>query len=161
MRNVAVAVWLFALAHVAVAGDCKSRLEPLLNANRAENVRPVFDICKAEAAAGDAEALYFVSFFYFGLGGLENNPTQAVAATRASADKGYPQAQYWMGWQQELGNHLPQDDVAALAWYEKSAAGGFWMGYDRLARAYRNGELGVAVDLQKADYYLLQKQKCK
>ena len=66
-----------------------------------------------------------------------------------------------MGWQQELGNHLPQDDVAALAWYEKSAAGGFWMGYDRLARAYRNGELGVAVDLQKADYYLLQKQKCK
>jgi len=71
------------------------------------------------------------------------------------------QAQYWMGWQQELGNHLPQDDVAALAWYEKSAAGGFWMGYDRLARAYRNGELGVAVDLQKADYYLLQKQKCK
>jgi TPR repeat protein len=146
---------------LAFAGECKARLEPMLDSNMSEGAKSVFEVCKAQAAAGDPEALYYVSFFYFGFGGLEDNSLEGVAATRASAEKGYAQAQYWMGWQHESGGHLPRDDSAALDWYERSAAAGFWMAFDRLARAYRNGELGVPVDLEKADYFLLQKQRCK
>ena len=58
-----------------------------------------------------------------------------------------------MGWQHEIGNHLPQDDKAALGWYEKAAAAGFPMAFDRLARAYRNGEVGVSINALKADHY--------
>jgi TPR repeat protein len=152
MCRTAIAVVLLFTCGLAFGAECKARIMPLMDSPQTDP-KAAFDVCSTEAATGDAEALYYVSFFYFGLNGFERDEVKAVSATRSSAEKGYPQAQYWMGWQHEIGDHLPQDNKAALNWYEMAASAGFPMAFDRLARAYRNGELGVSVDLVKADHY--------
>jgi TPR repeat protein len=136
----------------AIAGQCKSLVEPMA-LSRDPDSKPTFDLCRAEADDGDADALYFLSFFYFGSNSFAADESKGVATVRASAEKGYAQAQYWMGWQHEIGGHLPQDNAAAISWYEKAADAGFAMAFDRLERAYRNGELGLAVNHLKADSY--------
>jgi TPR repeat protein len=159
MKTISIAAALFTFSTYAFAGECRARLEPMLDAEKVENSRSVFDLCAAEAGQGDAEALYFVSFFYFGFDAFARDESKGLAAARSSAEKGYAEAQYWMGWQHEIGNHLPRNEASALQWYEKSAASGFWMALDRLARAHRNGELGLSVDTAKAEYYSKQRQK--
>ena len=105
-----------------------------------------FEICKVEANNGQPEALYYLSFFYFGLPGIEPDLEKGVEVVRASAELGFGLAQYWMGWQHEVGMHLPQDFPSALSWYQKAAASEEWLAYQRLAKAYRNGELGLPID---------------
>ena len=46
---------------------------------------------------------------------------------------------------------------AARDWYERSAASGFCMASDRMARAYRNGELGLEADPAKAESFTCKK----
>lgn len=153
MKTGVIAALALALPAVALGGECATRLEPLLNQDKPTNVAPVFDLCKREADKGDAESLYFTSFFYFGFGGLEQNAGKGVAATRAAAEKGYADAQFWMGWQHEIGVHLPKDAALSMTWYQKAAATGHGWAIDRLVRAYEKGDLGVAVDLAKAKQY--------
>ena len=137
---------LLVMSGAAQASECRTRLEPLLNAEEPKDSRSVFELCEAEATAGDAEAMYYVSFFYFGFDGFGRDTEKGVALARAAAEKGYAQAQYWLGWQHEIGGHLPQDNAAALEWYRRSAASGYCMASDRLARAHKNGELGLTAD---------------
>jgi uncharacterized protein len=125
----------------------------MLDDEKPQNSRSVFDLCAAEAAQGDAEAMYFVSFFYFGFDGFERDESRGIALTRSAAEKGYAQAQYWMGWQHEMGGHLQQDHSAARLWYGRSAAAGFCMASHRIARAYRNGELGLQANPAKAQSF--------
>lgn len=129
------------------------QLEPYVARQDSKPSLDVFELCRSEAEAGDAESLYWVSFFYFGLLESTLDEQRGVQATSESADLGYEGAQFWMGWQSEVGGHLPQDPVVALGWYEKAAESGHWMALDRLAKAYRNGELGLEIDEVKAQEY--------
>jgi TPR repeat protein len=142
----------------ALAGECRERLEPLLASEQPKATVALFEVCQVAAAAGDGEALYWVSFFYFGL--LESTPDErrGVESVAASAEKGYALAQYWMGWQSEIGEWLPQDAAAAIAWYEKAADSNHWLALERLSRAYRNGELGLEPDAERAEQYAARRR---
>ena len=67
MCRVFLAVVLLFSGTFAIGAECKSRIMPLMESSEADP-EPVFEVCAAEAANDDAEALYYVSFFYFGLG---------------------------------------------------------------------------------------------
>lgn len=141
---------LLIFSTTASAGECKSQLESLLVSDTDESSPEVLALCQAESESGDAEATYHLSFFYFGTVGTEVDKRRGVELVREAAEKGYALAQYWMGWQSEIGQHLEKDDVAAVDWYQKAAESENWMALDRLERAYRNGELGLDVDKVRA-----------
>ncbi len=141
------------LSASAVGGECKDQLDALLASKTREGIRQVLDLCQAEAKAGDAASSYHLSSFYFGGIGVPIDELEAVRLVRQSAEWGYPLAQFWMGWQSELGEHVPKDNDAALQWYEKAAQAGQGLAMDRLEKAYRTGELGLAVDHRRAKTY--------
>jgi len=145
---------------VAIGGECKTQIEPLLPSGQFDS-ESIFHLCAAEAATGDAEALYFVSFFYFGSNDFAHDPTKGVQAVLAAADKGYAQAQFWMGWQYESGGHLPRDYKAALNSYRAAAESDHALAISRLERVYRNGELGVRPNAAVADAYAKKRSCCE
>jgi TPR repeat protein len=151
--SVLIAIMVLQMTSRALASECREQLEPLLVSEQPKATVALFEVCKAEAAAGDAEALYWVSFFYFGLLEYTSDERRGVESTTASAEKGYAQAQYWMGWQSEIGGLLPQDAVAAVAWYKRAAESNNWLALERLSRAYRNAELGLERDIARAEQY--------
>jgi hypothetical protein len=51
----------------------------------------------------------------------------------------------------EKGWGVKQDDAAALAWYQKSAAAGYWQAMGNISQAYRDGTLGLEQNKEKAD----------
>jgi TPR repeat protein len=146
-------IGLAVLSTAVGASECKARLEPLLASKADQGADAAFELCEVEANAGDAEALYYLSFFYFGPLGAEPDEARGVEVIRSSAEKGYAVAQYWMGWQSEVGSHLPQSDEAALEWYQKAAQSDYSLAMERLEKAYRNGELGLQVDEEMAQRY--------
>ena len=47
----------------------------------------------------------------------------------------------------------PRREDYAVTWYARAAQAGHYLAAERLARAYRLGELGLAVDTEQADYW--------
>jgi len=142
---------LWYLPVLAQAGDCRTLVRPLLlqaEPDAAELAR-VRSLCTAEAAAGDADATYQLSFFSLGLGG-NWQPDEAIPLIRSAADDGITEAQYWLAWQSEAGPALPHDASTALGWYERAAAGNHRLALQRLADAWERGELGLPVDARKS-----------
>ena len=156
--SVLTGLMLLEVSSRAFAGECREELEPLLLTERPEATIALFDACQAEADSGDAEALYWVSFFYFGLLESTLDERRGTQSVTASAEKGYAQAQYWMGWQSEIGGFLPQDFAAAVNWYERAANSNNWMALERLSKAYRNGELGLEPDGARAEQYAARRR---
>lgn len=146
---------------LAGAGDCRSRLHPLLLEPEpaADDLARVKALCAAEAAAGDPDATYQLALFSLGLGG-NWQPAEAIPLIRSAADQGVTEAQYWLAWQSESGPALPHDPAAALYWYEKAAAGRHRLALQRLAEASERGELGQPVDERKALEYRAQIRRC-
>lgn len=146
---------------MAMAGDCRSRLHPLLLQAEpaADDLARVKELCTAEAGAGDADATYQLALFYLGLGG-NWRPGEAIPLIRSAADRGVTEAQYWLAWQSESGPALPHDPAVALSWYEKAAAGRHRLALQRLAEASERGELGLPVDERKALEYRAQIRRC-
>ena len=159
MKPFFIAALLLLLNSATFAGECRVQLEPLLAEQDLKPSTVLFEICRSEAEDGDTESLYWVSFFYFGLLESTLDTQRAVQAVNTSAEMGYTKAQYWMGWQSEIGGHLTHDLVAALEWYERAAKSDHWMALDRLEKAYRNGELGLVADEAKAQQYAVR-QRC-
>ena len=159
MKPLLLITFLLLLSSSVFAGDCRAQLEPFLVESDSKPSSVLFELCQSEADAGDAESLYWVSFFYFGLLESTLDEQRGVQVTSASADMGYGKAQFWMGWQSEIGGLLSQDLAVALEWYEKAAESDHWMALDRLERAYRKGELGLEVNEAKAQYFAAR-QRC-
>jgi TPR repeat protein len=146
---------------LATAGDCRSRLHPLLLQAEpaAGDLARVRALCATEAGAGDAEATYQLALFSLGLGG-NWQPGEAIPLIRSAAAQGVTEAQYWLAWQSESGPALPHDAAVALSWYEKAAAGRHRLALQRLAEAWERGELGLPVDTRKALEYRAQIRRC-
>jgi TPR repeat protein len=154
---VCLAFW----SSMATAGDCRSRLHPLLLQAEpaADDLARVKALCTAEAVGGDADAAYQLALFSLGLGG-NWQPGEAIPLIRSAADQGIAEAQYWLAWQSESGPALPHDPAVALSWYEKAAAGRHRLALQRLAEASERGELGLPVDERKALEYRAQIRRC-
>ncbi|CAN0574115.1 unnamed protein product, partial [Ectocarpus sp. 12 AP-2014] len=50
----------------------------------------------------------------------------------------------------------PRRDDYAVTWYARAAQSGHYLAAERLARAYRMGELGLAADSEQAAYWQQQ-----
>jgi TPR repeat protein len=150
-----------ALARGAAAGDCRTSLRPLL-LDPEPDPAALIEVrrgCEAEAAAGDADALYQLALFHLGLDG-EWQPEAAIPMIREAAGRGIPEAQYWLAWQLEAGPLLLHDTAAALAWYRRAAAAEHRLALARLAAAYEAGELGLARDPRRAAEYRARQAQC-
>jgi TPR repeat protein len=129
----------------ALAEDCRQALRPLLSqlnpeASRLQQARL---LCEREARNGDADATYQLSLFHLGL--TDWAPETAIPMMRTAANQGVPEAQYWLAWQYEAGPLVEDDPVRALQWYQAAGNGQHRLALQRLADAYANGELGLAV----------------
>jgi hypothetical protein len=152
---------LVAWPALATAGACRDALHPLLlqAAPATADLARVRALCTAEAAGGDADATYQLALFDLGLGGSWQ-PDRALPLIRDAANRGVPEAQYWLAWQSEAGPLLPHDPAVALGWYEKAAAGRHRLALQRLAEAAERGELGMPVDEARALRYRAEIRRC-
>ena len=149
------------MANNSMAGDCRDTLRPLLLENPPDHER-LLDaqrLCTAEAEAGDADAVYQSALLHLGL--LDWNPDAAIPMIQTAARDGVAEAQYWLAWQYEEGPLLPNDAELALEWYQRAADDEHYLALDRLAFAYRNGELGLAIDARKAAAMRARADRCK
>ena len=103
----------------------------------------VRDPLREKAAAGDAEAAFFLgNEYYYG----ENRPVNHTLAAYwflKAAEKGIPEAQFNYASCLETGNGVKQDPSAAFAWYKKSADRRFEPAMFRIARFYAAGLRGL------------------
>ena len=115
------------------------------------------------AAEGDTRALYHIGIMnMYGLGGAEFDQLTAIRNVRAAADDGYPMAQSFMGFMVERSDGLmvERGDEAALGWWRKGAEGNHCAAVRRMARAYENGELGLAADPVQAAQWNARQENC-
>lgn len=150
-------LWLGSAAHA----DCRAQLRPLLldvrtEAAAVDAIRPQ---CEAEAAAGDADALYQLALMDLGLAGRWQ-PEVAIPRMRSAAASGIAEAQYWLAWQYESGALLARDDAAALDWYRRAAAQRHQLALARLVEVHETGGLGLAPDPAQALHYRALQSQC-
>jgi TPR repeat protein len=101
---------------------------------------------------GDMDAQTNLATLYSNGTGVKKDLAQALILYRRAADRGHVLAQYNLAIMLELGEGGPKDPAAALRWY-KRAAEATPPDPDaaaRLAKAYKNGELGLEANAQLA-----------
>ncbi|MCM5705548.1 sel1 repeat family protein [Larsenimonas salina] len=132
--------------------------ERLLHANRG---RPsprchrlsmrLFKRC-ANAGLVDAQSLYGLMLFRCGVTAQEK--AKGAHMVLQAAEAGDVQAQFQAGRIFEFGcNQYVARESRAVTWYARAAEAGYAPAADRLARAYRNGQLGLQVNDVRADYW--------
>ncbi|WP_346796533.1 tetratricopeptide repeat protein [Halomonas sp. Bachu 37] len=78
-----------------------------------------------------------------------------------AAQAGNVKAQYQAAVIHEHGClQYPRREDYAVTWYARAAQAGHYLAANRLAQAYRDGELGLAVDNAKAAYWQQQAEAC-
>jgi len=80
-----------------------------------------------------------------------DNLAQNFKSYVAKAKAGDPEAQFHVGCCFESGQGVDKDEVAAMAWFRKSAAGGHQEGQLRLAVAYMVGQGGLPRNVDRAE----------
>jgi hypothetical protein len=160
-RTLVITVTLLAGPVTALAGECRASLRPLLLSREPEAVAldQVRQLCQSEADGGDAGALYQLALTWLGPGG-QWEPDRAIPMIHAAAERGVPEAQYWLAWQYESGPLLSHDGATALGWYLRSAEANHRLALARLAEAYARGELGLPVEPNRALEYRARQARC-
>ncbi len=162
LRFASLIIPLLVLAPVpAGAGECRDSLRPLLLQNPPDRLalQEIRQLCSAAAEAGDADALYQSALFSLGL--LEWDVDAAILLIGEAARLGVAEAQYWLAWQYEEGPLLPDDAALALHWYERAGDNDHRLALDRLATAYRDGELGLESSARRAAEMRARAERCK
>ena len=114
------------------------------------------------AEQGDPEAQFRLGRAYQfgeegggGIAGIPADHDQAMTWIRKAADRGLPQAQYWLSqyWRGEHGQYAKEvlpDQAKALAWLRRAAEQGHPHSQFRLGEAFYDGDQGVIRDYAKA-----------
>ncbi len=84
-----------------------------------------------------------------------NNSEDAKKRLLMAAEKGDTKAQFTLGSRNQQGHYGPPHPQNFVAWYSKSAAGGYPHGYWMLGICHEFG-LGVPIDYDKAERCYLQ-----
>ena len=140
---------------------CRDALRPvLLQVNPDRELLPDIQyLCEQQAEAGDPDALYQLSLLHLGL--MDWQPDKALPMIRSAADRGVPEAQYWLAWQRESGPLLENDSELALHWYRQAGEQEHRLALDRLANVYENGELGETANAKQASLYRARAARCQ
>jgi uncharacterized protein len=82
------------------------------------------------------------------------NYRDALRLFRPLAEKGNPEAQYYIGRMYEKGQGVSKDKAQTIYWYRKSAEGGYAKSQYRLAVGYAFGLAGLPTDDEEAVKWL-------
>lgn len=107
------------------------------------------------ALEGNAEALYkFAQILRTGNGyEVKPDPSRYFQLLQASAERGYPVAEFEIGVAYQYDRSIQQDLQQAVAWYQKAAGHGLRDAQLKLARLYENGEAGAPDPAQAMRWY--------
>ncbi|MDD7973263.1 tetratricopeptide repeat protein [Roseinatronobacter alkalisoli] len=118
-----------------------------------------YEQLKADAARGDADAMYELGeMYYLGMqaqrGGPERDTERGVELFRPLAEAGHVRAQWRLGWAYEMGSGVERDAETAYRLYTEAAAQGFIHAKQTLGKLYIDGR-GTESDYDRA-YALLR-----
>ena len=99
----------------------------------------IFNICKREAQAGNAEAQFNLGFMYFSGIGVKQNFKDAAKWVRKSAERGYAQAQDSLGVMYSQGRGVQQSYAEGAKWFRKAAQQGLAGAQYNLGTMYTQG----------------------
>lgn len=105
------------------------------------------------AGQGFAPAQFHLAGMYGSGRGVKHDYAKALEYHLKAARQGYADAYYPLGYTYEFGIGTEKDHAKALEWYLKCAESGNHFGMARMARAYERGELGLPVDVDKANMW--------
>ena len=106
----------------------------------------------AEAGHPDAQSIYGHMLFHHSLS--PQDKARGARYVLEAAQAGDVKSQYQVAQIHEHGCvQYPRREDYAVTWYARAAQAGHYLAAERLARAYRLGELGLAVDNEQADYW--------
>ena len=101
------------------------------------------------AESDDAEAAYIIACYYSNGFFVEKDDKIYFEWLKRSAELGYHNAQWRLGWRYYFGNDVEQNFKEAVKWYTAAAEQGNSEGQWRLGAMYFAGE-GVEMNLEKA-----------
>ncbi len=106
----------------------------------------------AEAGHPDAQSIYGHMLFHRSLS--PHDKARGARYVLEAAQAGDVKSQYQAAQIHEHGCvQYPRREDYAVTWYARAAESGHYLAAERLARAYRLGELGLAVDGERAAYW--------
>ncbi|SEL39747.1 tetratricopeptide repeat protein [Halomonas daqiaonensis] len=106
------------------------------------------------ADAGHPAALSQYGHMLFHRGVSPQDKARGARYVFEAAHAGDAKAQYQAGQIREHGcAQYPRRDEYAVTWYARAGEAGHPLAATRLARAYRNGDLGLPVDTEKAAHW--------
>lgn len=105
------------------------------------------------AMLGHPDAQNALGFLYATGHGVARNEPLAARWFMSAASRGHTGAQANLGTLYAEGRGLPQDDAEALRWYERAAEGGNPDAQEFLAKASREGLLGMRKDPAQAGFW--------
>jgi hypothetical protein len=85
--------------------------------------------------------------------GMPEDPERAAFWYRLAADKGHPEAQYYLARLYSSGKGVKKDEEQAARWVSASAAQGYASAQENLGERYANGN-GVPKDDKRAYFWL-------
>ena len=122
--------------------------------DRSENNEEAFAWYQKAADQNDAEGQYGLGMMYLAGDGIEKDETQGIQLIEAAAQQNLTRAMISIFHFYEKGLHgLPADTQQAVNWLERIAATDNKWAAELLASAYRNGELGVTPNDEKALFW--------
>ncbi|SHF76379.1 hypothetical protein SAMN02745148_03478 [Modicisalibacter ilicicola DSM 19980] len=106
------------------------------------------------AEAGHVDALSVYGHVLFHRGVTPQDKAKGALYVLQAAQNGDTHAQYQAARIYEFGcAQYPRRDDRAVTWYARAGESGHPMAAERLARAYRLGELGLSVDAQRSAHW--------
>ncbi|MEH6616317.1 MAG: tetratricopeptide repeat protein [Porticoccus sp.] len=146
------------LKEAADLGHAKAQSMLAYKLDKADFDEWAFELYKASAEQGYAEAMYGLAGMYRMGEGTTWDEGLALQWYMKAAEANYHKAQFQIGYIYEFGNlGLDIDYEKALEWYKRPAEEGFRRAILRMILVYENGELGQAIDLVKVEYWRQKK----
>ncbi|MCL7929609.1 tetratricopeptide repeat protein [Halomonas llamarensis] len=106
------------------------------------------------AEAGHPDALSVYGHMLFHRSSSPQDKARGARYVVEAAHAGDLKAQYQVAKIYEYGcAQYPRRDEYAVTWYARAAEAGHYLAAERLARAYRQGELGLALDTEQAAFW--------
>ncbi|GAB2711108.1 tetratricopeptide repeat protein [Halomonas garicola] len=106
------------------------------------------------AEAGHPDALSVYGHMLFHRSASPQDKARGARYVVEAAHAGDLKAQYQVARIYEYGcAQYPRRDEYAVTWYARAAKAGHYLAAERLMQAYREGDLGLAVDPEQAQYW--------
>ena len=105
-----------------------------------EPIVQVYEVLKAEAEKGDAEAQCNLGFMYASGRGVTKDEFEAAKWFRKASEQGDAKAQYFLGFMNASGRGVTKDEKEAVHWFRKAAEQGYAEAVNWLRKASEQGD---------------------